>query len=64
MENEQKLELPKYPEINNIKITHNVISELLKFKSSKKEERILFFKRNKRRINNIFNNSFFFRKSK
>ncbi len=50
MENEQKLELPKYPEINNIKITHNVISELLKFKSSKKAEGILFGRETKEEL--------------
>ena len=43
MENhDQKIILPEYKIINQIKISHNVISDLLKFKSSKKAEGILF----------------------
>jgi hypothetical protein len=43
MENQdQKIILPEYKLINKIKISHNVISDLLKFKSSKKAEGILF----------------------
>ena len=43
MENQdQKIILPEYKLINKIRISHNVISDLLKFKSSKKAEGILF----------------------
>ena len=43
MENhDQKIILPEYKLINKIRISHNVISDLLKFKSSKKAEGILF----------------------